>query len=77
MAAPIRPAENGKVPDTSPLAVFRAEIHQAAGIVSVQLAVSLSAALARLQSYAEEHQRPLGDIAADVVAHRLRFDPEP
>jgi AmiR/NasT family two-component response regulator len=77
MAAPSTPAGNGEVPDMSPLAAVRAEIHQATGIVSVQLGVTLTAALDHLQSYAHAHQRPLGEIAADVVAHRLRFNPEP
>jgi len=78
MATPITPASNnGKVPDASRPATLRAEIHQATGIVSVQLGVTLTAALAHLQGYADTHHRPLADIAADVVAFRLKFDPEP
>jgi hypothetical protein len=77
MVAPSTPAGNGKLPDTSSLTAVRAEIHQATGIVSVQLGVTPAAALDHLQSYAHAHQRPLGEIAADVIAHRLSFNPEP
>jgi AmiR/NasT family two-component response regulator len=76
MAARSSTAGNGKLPDTSSLTAVRAEIHQATGIVSVQLGVTLTAALDHLQSYAHAHQRSLGEIAADVVAHRLHFNPE-
>jgi hypothetical protein len=77
VATPSYPAGNGKVPDTSPLSAVWAKIHVATGMVSVQLGVTLTAALDHLQGYADTHQRPLGDIAADVVANRLRFNPEP
>lgn len=51
----------------------RAEIHQAAGMVSVQLRASVSDALARLRAYAYAHDRKLSDVAADVVNRKLRF----
>src|SRR5690606_7382538 len=52
----------------------RSVIHQASGMVSVQLGVSLAAALARLRAYAYTNDHSLADVAKDVVARRLRFD---
>ena len=54
-----------------------AVVHQATGMILVQLGVSADAAFARLRAYAYAHDRPLGDVARDVVARRLRFDPDP
>jgi GAF domain-containing protein len=53
-----------------------AEIHQASGIVAVQLGVAVGAALGLLRAHAFTHDRSLRDIATDVVARRLRFDPD-
>ena len=55
----------------------RAGVYQAQGMVMVQLRSSLAEALARMRAYAYAHDRPLRDIAADVVARHLRFDPDP
>ena len=54
----------------------RAEVHQAAGMASVQLGVTVIDALARLRAYAFVHDRGLADVAADIVARRLRFSPD-
>ena len=51
----------------------RAEVHQAAGMVSVQAGVSVAEALLLLRARAYADERPLMDIARDVVARRLRF----
>lgn len=51
----------------------RAEIHQAAGMVSVQLDVPVAEALARMRGHAFVHGRLLMDTALDVVARRLDF----
>jgi len=53
------------------------EVHQATGMLTVQLGVSAAVALSRLRAYAYAHDRRLRDVAADVVARRLRFDAEP
>lgn len=53
---------------------YRAEVHQATGMVSVQLGVTLAEALVRLRTHAWAGDRLLADVAADVVARRLRFD---
>lgn len=49
-------------------------VHQASGMVSVQLGVGVSEALVRLRAYAFGHERVLRDVARDVVARRLRFN---
>ncbi len=46
-------------------------IHQAQGMVMVQLRVSLAEALVRLRAYAYAHDRRLGDVARDVIDRRL------
>jgi GAF domain-containing protein/ANTAR domain-containing protein len=51
----------------------RAEVHQATGMVLVQLSLSPADALARMRAYAFVHQRLLVDVARDVVARRLVF----
>lgn len=66
------------VPDLSSedLGAYRAEIDQASGILTVQLGVGIEEALVRLRAYAYAHGRRLADVAADVVARRLRFSPD-
>ncbi len=64
----------GDGPD--PAVNSRAEIHQATGMVLVQLGISATDALARLRAYAFVQQRLLIDAARDVVAHRLLFTEE-
>jgi hypothetical protein len=56
---------------------YRAEVHQAAGMISVQLGVGQGEALIRLRAYAFSHRRALAEVAADVVARRMRFDEIP
>jgi GAF domain/ANTAR domain len=51
----------------------RAEIHQATGMVLVQLGVGAPEALARMRGYAFAQQRLLIDVARDVVSRRLTF----
>ena len=50
------------------------EVHQATGMVAVQLGVSAAAAFARLRAHAFAHDRRLREVAQDVVGRRLRFD---
>jgi AmiR/NasT family two-component response regulator len=52
----------------------RAEVYQAQGMVAVQLGVPLADALSRLRARAYAENRPLGDVARDVVARTLSFD---
>jgi hypothetical protein len=52
------------------------EVHQAVGMVTVQLDVSLDMAETRLRAYAVAVCRPLIDVARDIVHHRLSLTPE-
>ncbi|MFC4884211.1 GAF and ANTAR domain-containing protein [Streptomyces beijiangensis] len=55
----------------------RAEIDQATGMLTEQLGVGLEEAFIRLRAHAYAQGRRLADVAADVVARRLRFPPDP
>jgi GAF domain len=55
-------------------APFPALVHQAAGMVSVQLDVSVGEALIRMRAHAFAAGRPLAIVAEDVVSRRLNFD---
>ncbi|MCX5559219.1 ANTAR domain-containing protein [Streptomyces sp. NBC_00038] len=57
-----------------PTGLHRAKVHQATGMISVQAGVSMADALLRLRAFAYSSERPLGEVADDVVARRLRFD---
>lgn len=54
---------------------FRYVVHQAAGMVAAQLGTSVGEALVRLRAHAFGNGRPLTDVATDVVARILRFEP--
>lgn len=49
-------------------------VAQATGMISVQLGIDVGEALVRLRGYAYGSHRPIGEVAADVVARWLRFD---
>jgi ANTAR domain len=59
------------------LAVHRAEIDQATGMLTEQLGVGIAEAFLRLRAYAYAHDRRLSDLAGDIVARRLRLRPDP
>jgi len=52
---------------------FQYVVHQASGMVAAQLEVSVGQALVRLRAYAFGNDRPLVDVAEDVIARRLRW----
>ncbi|HZK73219.1 MAG TPA: GAF and ANTAR domain-containing protein [Clostridia bacterium] len=52
---------------------FHYVVHQASGMVAAQLDVNVGQALIRLRAYAFGHDRPLAEVAKDVVARRYRF----
>jgi hypothetical protein len=52
----------------------RAAVHQATGMISVQLDVTLAVAMARLRAHAYMAGRAIAKVAADIVARRLVFD---
>lgn len=53
-----------------------AEVHQATGMVLVQLGIGATEALARLRAHSFAEGRLLVEVARDVVARRLRFTDE-
>jgi len=53
---------------------FRFVVHQAAGMIAVQLGIDVADALIRLRAYAFVDGAGVSDVAAEVVARRLRFD---
>ncbi|MEV0255356.1 ANTAR domain-containing protein [Streptomyces sp. NPDC050732] len=52
---------------------YRAAVHQASGMISVQAGTSLAQALLLLRAHAYRHGRPVVEVAEDVVARRLSF----
>jgi hypothetical protein len=52
---------------------LRREVHQATGMILVQLGISATDAFARLRAYSFASGRPVTDIARDVVERRLDF----
>lgn len=56
--------------------LHRPEIHQATGMVSVQLGVDVTESLVRLRAHAYAQARPLLEIAREIVTRRLRFLPD-
>jgi hypothetical protein len=71
-------AQAGAPPDTVAAeleigADFHFAVHNAAGMISAQLGVSVTEALIRLRAFAFSNDRLLADIARDVVARRLRL----
>jgi hypothetical protein len=54
-------------------------VHQATGMILVQLGISAEAAFARPRAYAyaHAHDQRLADVAREVVGRRLRFEPDP
>lgn len=53
---------------------FQYVVHQASGMVAVQLDVTIGQALIRLRAHAFGNDRSLTGAARDVVDRRLRFD---
>lgn len=52
----------------------RAEVHQATGMITIQLGISLTEALLQLRAYAYQTGQSITDVAAEVVSRRLHFD---
>jgi hypothetical protein len=75
-------AAGGRNPAAGPagqpvsLALHRAEIDQATGMLTEQLGTGIAEALLRLRAYAYAHDRRLADVAGDIVARRLRLSAE-
>jgi len=71
----VEAARYGDQPEEA--ALHHPEVHQATGMIIAQIGVTAAVALVRLRAYAYTHDRRLRDVAADVVARRLRFHPDP
>ena len=54
-------------PHALPVLDDRAEVHQATGVVSVRAGVTMAQALALLRARAYAEERPIGDLASDVL----------
>jgi hypothetical protein len=66
---------HGLVPMSLPgLVDIQAGVHQASGIVAVQLDVTLQEALLRIRGYAFAHEMPLAEVAGHIIGRRLRLD---
>ena len=52
---------------------LRTEVHQASGMISSQLNISVQSALLRLRAYAYSEGISISDAARDVVTRQLRF----
>ncbi|MEZ0067142.1 hypothetical protein ABIA32_003155 [Streptacidiphilus sp. MAP12-20] len=68
------PRLDGPTPVDSPHALQHAVVHQATGMVSVQLALPLPQALLRLRAHAYSSGRSITDVSKDIVTRRLRLD---
>jgi ANTAR domain/GAF domain len=55
---------------------FRAEVHQAVGSTMVELDVDAKQAFAMLRAYAFATGRPIAEVAVDIMAKRLRLEPD-
>jgi hypothetical protein len=57
------------------LSLHAPQVHQATGMIAMQLDVAMEDAFVRLRSAAFAAHRPLAELAGDVVARRVRFHP--
>ncbi|MCW2529904.1 MAG: hypothetical protein JWM76_4764 [Pseudonocardiales bacterium] len=55
---------------------MRAEVYQASGMMMAQMGAPIDEAMATLRAYAFSHSQPINDVAHEVVARTLRFEPE-
>jgi hypothetical protein len=55
---------------------FHYVVHQASGMVAAQLEVNVGQALIRLRAYAFAGDRSVDEVAKDIVARRIRFNPD-
>ena len=62
--------------DLDTRATYQLQVHQATGMVQVQLGVTTEEAFLMLRARAFASGRSLADVATDVVARRLRFTSE-
>ncbi len=66
--------ELGLSDDLDAALTHRSELHQAQGMVMIQLGVTLIEAMSRLRAHAFAHESSLGQVAQDIVGRKLRLD---
>jgi hypothetical protein len=67
---------DGARPELVAMVEDRAEVHQATGMISVQATLGLADALVRMRAHAYAAERPILQVARDVIARDLHFRPE-
>lgn len=60
--------------EIDPTENLRAQVHQASGMLSKQLEITITDALVRLRAYAYAQGRPINDVAGDVVTRDLHIE---
>lgn len=70
-------AKNDASTESAAIPALRREVHQATGMILVQLDTSATVAYSRLQAYAFANGRTVHDVARDVVAGSLTFKDTP
>lgn len=77
----LRPGDEDELADPKTswlgeLAAGQDSVYQAVGMIMARLRIAADEALARLRAYAFARGRSLPDAARDVVARRVRFEPD-
>lgn len=67
-------ADDPHAAESPAVPALRREVHQATGMMLVQLNTTATDAYSRLQAYAFAQGRTIQDVARDVVNRRLNFD---
>ena len=67
-------AADDEAPESATAPALRREVHQATGMILVQLDTTATIAYARLQAFAYASGRAIQDVARDVVNGDLTFD---
>ena len=70
-----QPSPEGSVLGDIEVVEDRAEVHQATGMISVQAGVEMAEALVRLRARAYATDRPIVNVARDVLTGTVTFDP--
>jgi hypothetical protein len=69
-------ADGAFVDDGADRSLYQLQVHQATGMVQVQLGITTEAALLVLRARSFTLGRPVVDVARDVVGRKLRFSVE-
>jgi GAF domain-containing protein len=70
----LRSATDDAPPESAAIPALRREVHQATGMILVQLDTTATIAYSRLQAYAFANGRTVQSVAHDVVLRTLTFD---